>query len=138
MHRAIRQLTNKHKDLSKQVRTEHRALEASATRDALTRHAETVWNFRQGTDQIPEITITGNEEAAQLARMEGFVALTRERVPSLATFASPQDSSERDAKAVALVRVLAAYDVLAERPYDEQQALVEAILRIFFPLATDD
>jgi hypothetical protein len=30
------------------------------------------------------------------------------------------------------MRVLAAYDVLEDRSYDEQQALIEAILKVFF------
>jgi len=29
------------------------------------------------------------------------------------------------------VRVLAAYDVLADRSYEEQQELIEAIMRVF-------
>lgn len=135
LHRAIRQLTNKHKDLSKRTRADKLEQTAVAVRDAVTRHSETVWSARQGSDPAPEVTIAPGRSEAEAARIEGYMAIARADLPSLALSGSPQERADRDVKAQALMRVLAAYDVLEDRSYDEQQALVEAILKIFFDSA---
>src|SRR5690606_11875276 len=105
---------------------------ALAERDAVTKHSETVWSAKQGGDPPPEVTIAAGRTEAEAARAEGFLAIARADLPSLAAPASTQERAERDAKAKALLRVLAAFGVLEELPYDEQEALVEAILKIFF------
>lgn len=133
LHRAIRQLTNKHKDLSKRARIQKLEQSANAVRDQLVQHSEAVWNSRRASDPPPEIVIAENHEEAQAARVNGYVALVRSVVPSLLTPSQDAERKDRDAKAQALMRVLAAYDVLEDRPYDEQQALVDAILKVFFP-----
>jgi hypothetical protein len=132
LHRAVRQLTNKHKDLSKRSRAGKLEQAALAERDAITKHSETVWSAKQGSDPPPEVTIAAGRTEAEAARAEGFMAVARADLPSLAAPASTQERAERDAKAKALLRVLAAFGVLEELPYDEQEALVEAILKIFF------
>ena len=132
LHRAIRQLTNKLKDISKRARAEKLAVSAVAVRDALSQHADEVWSSWQGNDTPPEVTITADQGSAAVARGEGYMALARADLPTLSVPLSPVDRSNRDAKAQALMRVLAAFNVLSDRPYKEQEALVEAILRIFF------
>ncbi|MNY61112.1 hypothetical protein D3C86_1977540 [compost metagenome] len=59
------------------------------------------------------------------------MALARTDVPTLATTMPQQDREDMEVKTRALMRVLAAYEVLDDRPYDEQQALIEAILKVF-------
>lgn len=132
LHRAIRQLTNKHKDLSKRARSERLEKTALAVRDAVTQHSETVWNSKHGSDPAPEITIAPNRNDAEAARADGYMALARADLPSLSMAVPTPERTERDVKAQALMRVLAAYDVLEDRSYDEQQALIEAILKVFF------
>lgn len=132
LHRAIRQLTNKHKDLSKRARTEQLVQNADAARDAIAEHAEKVWNSRRLSDPAPEIVISPNRSQAETARADGFMALIRTELPSLSEGSTELERKDRDAKAQALMRVLAAYDVLEDRSYDEQQALIEAILKVFF------
>lgn len=132
LHRAIRQLTNKHKDLSKRARSERLEKTAIAVRDAVTQHSEAVWNLKHGSDPAPEITIAPSRDDAVAARADGYMALTRADLPSLSTAVPAAERTDRDVKAQALMRVLAAYDVLEDRSYDEQQALIEAILKIFF------
>lgn len=132
LHRAIRQLTNKHKDLSKRARSERIEKTAVAVRDAVTQHSEAVWSSRHGSDPAPEITIAPSRDEAAIARADGYMALTRADLPTLSTVVPAPERTERDVKAQALMRVLAAYNIFDDRPYDEQQALIEAILRIFF------
>ncbi|MNG00541.1 hypothetical protein D3C84_834820 [compost metagenome] len=131
LHRAIRQLTNKHKELSKRARVEKLGASATALRDAITMHSEAVWSSRQSNDSPPEITIAENRTEAETARSNGYMALARTDVPTLATTMPQQDREDMEVKTRALMRVLAAYEVLDDRPYDEQQALIEAILKVF-------
>ncbi len=133
LHRAIRQLTNKAKDLNKRIRTEKLAEAATATRDAITLHSEAVWNSRQGADPAPDITIASSEGEAETARKDGYIALSRAQLPALSTAVAAAERIDRDVKAKALARILAAYEVFEDRNYDEQQALIDAILQIFFP-----
>jgi hypothetical protein len=133
VHRAVRQLTNKHKEVSKRIRTERREEDAFAYQDALLRHSEQVWVSQRGDDPVPDVLIAANHESAQRAREEGYLAVVQPRLRLLAAPSTEtEQQKQRDSKTEALVRVLAAYGVLAEKSYDEQQALVEAILEIFF------
>ena len=132
LHRAIRQLTNKHKDISQRQRVERRAEDAAVERDALSEFTREVWTRRHGQEPIPEVTIAADAARAQLAREEGSLALVRREIPSLSSTITDAERRDRDAKAEALVRVLSAFDLLSERKYAEQQEIVEAILRVFF------
>lgn len=132
LHRAIRQLTNKHKEISKRARTEKREKAAGEMRDAVTRHSEFVWESIRGSEPSPDTVIESEQSRAEDARANGYLALTRQAVPSLSGNLSASEQADREVKAQALMRVLAAYDVLSERSYEEQHALVEAILRVFF------
>jgi hypothetical protein len=131
LHRAIRQLTNKHKDISQRQRTERRAEDAAVAQDALSTYSEEVWRRRQGSETLPEVAIESTRERAQAAREDGYIALARSDIPSLVEQMPDAQRRDREAKAQALVRVLAAYEVLTDRSYDEQQELIEAIMRVF-------
>lgn len=135
LHRAIRQLTNKAKDLGKKARAEKLEKSAVAVRDAITQKSEEVWLSKQGGDPPPEIKIAETRSEAEAARSEGQMALVRAELPSLSIAAKAPERTDRDIKAQALLRVLAAYGVLDDRSYDEQQALTQAILQIFFEAA---
>lgn len=132
LHRAIRQLTNKAKELGKKARAEKLARNAIAIRDAITQKSEEVWMARQGGDPPPDINIAETRIDAEAARSEGKMALSRADVPILMMSAKAPERINRDIKAQALLRILAAYGALDDRSYDEQQALVQAILQIFF------
>lgn len=132
LHRAIRQLTNKSKDLGKRARADSLERSASAVQDQVMQRVESVWIKRHGSEPMPEIEIASDRSKAEAARQNGFMALSRADLPSLAKSRTTVEQKERDGKAQALFRVLAAFEVLSDRPYEEQQELVEAILQIFF------
>jgi hypothetical protein len=132
LHRAIRQLTNKHKDVSQRQRTVRRAEDAAIERDALSNFTRSIWLKRRGYEPTPEVTIAPDSARAQEAREDGAFALDRREIPSLSELVPAPDLREREAKAAALVRVLAAFELLTDRTYAEQQEIVEAILRVFF------
>lgn len=131
MHRALRQLTNRHKEVSARLRSDRREEETSASADALTRYSNQVWAMRGRTDPLPDVEIMPDTAGAHREREDGVLALARTGMPSLES-AHGSDRATRDAQAKALIRVLAAFGTLEDRSYDEQQSLVEAILKIFY------
>jgi hypothetical protein len=136
LHRAIRQLTNKHKDVSQRQRVERRAEDAAAEQDAVSVHSQAVWRRQQGDEALPEVTIAPDRAQAQLARQDGYIALARADIPILSAAPSDVERRSRDARARALVQVLSAYGILSDRPYAEQQEIIEAIMRIFVGAAS--
>ncbi|KQO93464.1 hypothetical protein ASF32_03615 [Methylobacterium sp. Leaf91] len=133
LHRAIRQLTNKHKDLSGRARENRRDEEAADLRSAVATYAETVWRSHRGSEPPPEVTISPDVFRAQEARQQGYIAYSRHEMPSLAVHQSAV-RTDRDSRAKALVQVLSAFGVLDDRSYEEQQIMIDAILRIFFEM----
>ena len=129
--RAIRQLTNKHKDLSQSLLSVRRAEEAVAVQGAISRYAAHVWSRRQGSEPLPEVQIAADPAAAIAAREEGALAVVRSEIGALAQ-ATPSERADRQSRTQALIRILAAFGVLTDRSYDEQQALVDAILGVFY------
>lgn len=130
LHRAIRQLTNKHKDLSGKLRVERKNDEADAERNIITNYAKKIWYNRQN-DPIPDVSITRTPELAQAAREDGHIAVSSSGLASLNIALSPSEKIEKYSKTEALIKVLAAYDMLADRPYSEQQEIIDAILQVF-------
>ena len=131
LHRSIRQLTNQHKAISQRNLESRRENEIAGTRDALSSLTARVWAAQQGSEPLPDVTIADTLNAADRARNSGSIALVRGGIPSLIATLPKSTRSERDAKARALVRVLAAYGLLKDRPYSEQQQIIDAILQIF-------
>lgn len=130
LHRAIRQLTNRHKEESKTAKGSRDQEDAAAKQDAVQRFAGSVWNARRGSEPSPDVEISPSASRAQAARNEGYLALAMPTLPALAA-APPAEKKVRGSQAEALVTVLAAYGVLEDRSYEDQQELVSAILSIF-------
>lgn len=132
LHRAIRQLTNRHKDISKKEREKKKEAISLANRDSITAHSQKVWESLRSNDEEPDIVIERDRSSAEAKRSQGYMAIAREDMPTLASATKSSDYEDKEVKVRALMRVLAAYEVLDGRSYNEQQELIEAILRIFF------
>ena len=128
LHGAIRQLTNRLKDEAEKLRLLRKSSEAEAGRDQLSRSAAQVWRRRQGDAPTPDVVIANSHDEAQRARESGSIAVMRSIVP---TAEKPAERTSREGEVAALVQVLAAYEVLEGRPYEEQQELIKAILAVF-------
>jgi hypothetical protein len=135
LHKAIRQLTNKAKDLGKKARSEKLEQNALAIRDIITARSEDIWAAKQGSEVSPEVKIADTSNEAELARSEGFMAVNRAQVPILQAASKLPEKMDREIKAMALLRILAAYGALDNRPYEEQQSLLQDILQIFFEIS---
>ncbi len=132
LHRAIRQLTNRHKEVSQRLLEARKEAAASERQDHLASFSARVWSSRQGSEPLPDVAIADNEHAVQSARNRGAIAILRSELPSLSANSPRSNRADRDTKARALVRILAAYGVLNDRTYTEQQELIEAVMRVFF------
>lgn len=128
-HRAIRQLTNRHKDLSQKLRDERKSESLAASKDALEQFTASIWQQRRGSEFPPEVVVEPDSQRAAAARQQGYVALARDQMSSLGTAATP--IGQREAQARAIASVLSAFGVLEDRPYQEQQELVDALLNVF-------
>ena len=130
LHNAIRQITNRLKDESKHLRLGRKVEDSNLTADKLTSVSTDLWHRRRGDEDVPDIVIASSDEAARVARSEGSFALSREALPTLHHLAGPERTI-RESQVAAVSRVLSAFGVFEGRPYEEQAALVDAIILIF-------
>lgn len=130
LHRALRQLTNKHKDISAKALADRKGQDAVKSRDRLSVFADDVWRNEQGEEVPPEVELALDRTRAQAARNEGIIAFPAAVLPEMST-AKPGDAIRRRAQAEALLKVLAAFGILEDRPIAEQERLVRAIFSIF-------
>lgn len=130
LHRGLRQLTNRHKDISQRIREGRREQSDAETEGALGEFVEEVWQRNRGGELQPEVFLASDQARATLARSEGYLAISRDRLRTLDTVVQAE-RRRREAQVRALTSVLSAFGVLDDRTYDEQQALIDAILKIF-------
>lgn len=129
LHRSIRQLTNRHKDLSARKRAERQNEGYAARRDALEQFTIDLWSKRHGSESPPEITFEANPDRAKAARQQGLISFARNEMSTLAERSS--DSPQRNAQAKAVATVLSAYGLLDDLSFEEQQEIIDAILTVF-------
>ena len=132
VHRSLRQLTNKHKDLSKRLRDSRREIAALESEDALSALTTRIWMQRNGDEPLPVVRIVAAETDAIRSREEGVIAYARKDMQSLRA-APPTENKQRERQVTALARVLTAFGVLDDRSYAEQQELLDAVLSVFYP-----
>jgi Histidine kinase-, DNA gyrase B-, and HSP90-like ATPase len=130
LHRAVRQLTNRHKSLSAALREERRKEESAAAENDIDTTADRVWSEQRGSEDPPSVEVVENDQEAERVRETGSVALTRSKIEYLNSGTSDEKSG-KDTFARAVYKVLAAYDLISDRTYEQQQDIVAAILSIF-------
>lgn len=129
LHRAIRQLTNRHKDLSSRRRAERQSDEQAANRTALEQFTSDIWQRRRGSEPPPEITLELDTARAMAARQQGAISFARNEMSTLLVRGA--QGLQRDAQLRAITSVLSAYGLLDDRPFSEQQEIVDALLAVF-------
>ncbi|MBB1178037.1 ATP-binding protein [Pseudomonas sp. FW305-3-2-15-E-TSA4] len=130
LHRALRQVTNRQKELTARLREERQATDQAATQDAILQFAQDVWQFRQGSEPPPDIAFTDSAQEIEVHRRAGGSAFDRRKLTSIHN-APGAERAAREVRASALVQVLTAYGLLEALNYDEQQSLIDEILQIF-------
>jgi hypothetical protein len=129
LHRAIRQLTNRHKDLSAKRRIERQSESQAASLNALEQFTADIWRRRRGSDSQPDITFEPDAARAIAARQKGIVSFARDEMSALSEQGA--DSGQRHAHARAIASVLSAYGLFEGRSFAEQQEIIDAILAVF-------
>lgn len=136
LHSAIRQLTNRHKELGKQLRTDRLTKEGKKTRAGLDRKVTQLLEAR-GIEDVPEVVFLPPEERKRAAglRREGIIVLNKTAVvpPSSArrhTGADAERAALIEKKAAAVAQILETWGVLKGLSYEEQERLVREIVEV--------
>lgn len=127
LHNALRQLTNRLKDIGQRLRQARQDYYSTQQQDAIIERAEQIWRKRQGVDSFPpDVRFTRDPEEINRYRLQGALVFNPIPVPVRVA-----QNVAREAQAAALVKVLAAYNLLQDRTYAEQQEIISAIIDIF-------
>lgn len=130
LHRALRQLTNRHKELSAKALADRKGQDAVESRSRLGEFADQVWREEQGDEAPPDVEIASDRARAQAARNDGIIAFPAAVLPQMSA-GNTGEAIRRRAQAEALLKVLAAFGILEDRSIAEQERLVRAIFSVF-------
>ncbi len=136
LHSAFRQLSNRSKELSKQIRTTERRHEAAQTREKVAVKVRAALKSR-GIEDVPEVELlepARKAEAAKLRR-DGKIVLHREAVIPPSTQARHTEVETNrlklaEKKAVGIAQLLHGMGLLDALSYTEQEKLIRDILEI--------
>lgn len=136
LHSAFRQLSNRSKDLSKQIRTTERRHEAAHTREKVALKVRTALKSR-GIEDVPEVELLEPARKAEAARLrrEGKIVLHRAVVipPSTQTRHTELETNKlklAEKKAVGIAQLLHGMGLLESLSYADQEKLIRDILEI--------
>lgn len=132
LHRAIKQFTNKHKAIGKEIRVDKRAKEIGILKNRTANIAEEEWK-REKKDEIdpPTVEFVTSEKLIN-ERAKGKRAFTKERViPERVLSIRGPERLLREQKVQSLVTVLDAYGLLEDMPFEKQESLIRAITDLF-------
>ncbi len=130
LQRGIRQLTNKHKELSAKKRAERIKTTQLENRDRLEFFSDELWRSRHGDIMPPAVLLTSGDLVDQ-KRREGAIALREDSIFATSPLAKIQQAN-RDSQARALTQVLLAFDLIQDMSFEEREDLIRAIFQIFY------
>lgn len=136
LHSALRQLTNRHKEVGKTLRGERLAKAGKQAKKKLEKMVEDTLRDR-GVDDVPTVVILQKDDHRKASdlRRKGTIVLRRETtVPpgegDRTTSASRERSELIERKAMAVAQVLKAWGLMDNLSFAEQEQLVNAILKV--------
>lgn len=136
LHSAIRQLTNKHKEIGKDLRSNRLIAESKKLKEALAEKVEQVLVDR-GVEDVPDIRFLekDSEQKASTLRRQGVVAYRKEAVlpeskGGRATAVSKQRMAMIEKKTIAIAQILHGWGVLDRLTYENQEKLIRDIAEI--------
>jgi histidine kinase/DNA gyrase B/HSP90-like ATPase len=135
LHSAIRQLTNRHKEVGKDVRSERLATQGKKTRAALEDKVAAMLETR-GVEDVPEVVLLEHDETKRAAtlRREGIIALRKSIVLPPTAQRQTGVHAERTAltakKATAIAQVLETRGLLRDLKFEEQEQLLREIMKV--------
>lgn len=128
VHGALRQLVNRHKDLSAQLLDDQRKEKNRDQQSKTRQFAQSVWEQRRPDDPLPDVTVARDRVEAARLKSPGTLTLVTADMPSLS---GKYDNEDLRNKAEALAHVLAAFGATDGLSFSERQALIDSIFQIF-------
>jgi hypothetical protein len=130
VHFAVRQTTNRLKQLNKELLDARRATAAGHRVSRLENLVERVWRNRKGSDAElpPEVRVAPGGQTVLADRERGVLVFNAD---ILEAEAAARDSTIENAQLEALVKVLTAWGLLENLSWEEQQSLVADIAAVF-------
>jgi len=136
LHNAIRQLTNRTKELGKFLLEEKRSKQSAVSQEAIESLAQTKAKAR-GSDDVAEVVLldTKDEKEATKLRRGGKLALRKSHVipPANPHKRSPHDARRQalaEKKATAVTQILDAWGLLDDLSFEDQEKLIRDILDV--------
>ena len=135
LHSALRQLTNRHKEIGSTIRKERMATQGKKARKKLEALVEQRLKT-QGIDGVPEVVLLEpkDESNAPDLRDEGIVVREEFAVPESKAVRQTGVQSQRYAflgrKAVAIAQILHAWGLMDSLSFEDQERLVHDILEV--------
>ncbi len=127
LHNALRQLTNRLKDIGQRLRQARQEEQLTKKTDAVIERAEAVWIKRQGSsNSSPDVKFSTDSTEAQRFRQQGSLVFD----PNVLVAKTGANAAE-EARIAALVKVLSAFELLEGRSFSEQQEIIAAIMDVF-------
>jgi len=138
LHSALRQLTNRHKELGKHLRSERLEKQGAVTRAALEEKVAEIFQAR-GVQDVPDVVLLKPAETGRAAslRRDGIIAFRKSSVipPNQAqrnTDTNDERSNLVEKKAIAIAQILDSWDLLKGLSHEEQEQLVREIVEVAF------
>jgi len=136
LHSALRQLTNRHKEIGKGKRAEKLATAGQELQGKIDERLESALKER-GVEDVPEVVLLDPPKQSEIRtlRRQGTIALRKDKVVPLSTAkhltgAEAQRRELVEKKAVAIIQLLHGCGLLEKLPYEEQEKLIRDILEI--------
>jgi hypothetical protein len=135
LHSALRQLTNRHKELGKTLRAKRVASEGEKVRVSMDGKVDQSLRSR-GVEDVPEVVILepSRKSEARKLRAEGAIVLHKEFVVPSSTGRKTGVQGERlktvESKAKAIAQILHGWGLFENLSYEDQEKLIHDILDI--------
>jgi len=138
VHSAFRQLASRQKSVAKEIRDKLRSDEAelrlSELEDNVDKRIQKITS--DSSYSPPEVVFVDSKDELPVMRSKGVVAfdyseLFKDRVSGRVTDSWKRSERHLQAQVKALVRVLDAFDLWDDLPYEKQQQLLQEIINIF-------
>lgn len=135
LHSALRQLTNRQKDLGKQVKEKRVADEGQKVRAEMESKVDRSLKSR-GVEDVPDVVLLepSRKAEARKLRSEGTIVLHKEVVvPAIVgrkTGVQDERQKTAESKARAITQVLHGWGLLDELSYEDQEKLIHDLLEI--------
>ncbi|SDM24414.1 ATP-binding protein [Maricaulis salignorans] len=128
LHRSLRKLTNKHKEISRRLRDTRKLHFIENNEDFIESSLEELWQRERGDEPRPSIEVFSEFAEINRSRDDGNLTLDESEI-SKSIGASTLDP-EVKRQATAIYEILLAFDLLTEKSFDQHAEIVAQILKV--------